>query len=141
MPNLQNNIIINPRHACAARVTVVAVSVCLSVCPLSHISPLGLLFILKTLLHTQRATKVFSVKLRSSRATALLALYGYRAVGNFLSAEYARALLKCHVDRGAEFGQLGASDVHNVKLRFIRDCHQLSLRFCSSFSVLVSCMF
>ena len=83
----------------------------------------------------------FSLKLRRSRATALLALYGYRAVGHFLSAQYARALLKCHVDRGAEFGQLGASDVHNVKLRFIRDCHQLSLRFCSSFSVLVSCMF
>ena len=50
--------LINPRRACAARVTVVVVSVCLSVCPLSHISPLGLLFVVKTLLRTQQATKV-----------------------------------------------------------------------------------
>ena len=52
--------IINPRRACAARVTVVAVCVCvcLSVCPLSHISPLGLLFVLKTLSSTQLAMKV-----------------------------------------------------------------------------------
>ena len=78
---------------------VVVVSVCLSVCPLSHISPLGLLFVVKTLLRTQHATKVkkivaFSLKLRRSRATALPALYGYRAAGHFLSAEYARALLR-----------------------------------------------
>ena len=51
-------IIINPRRACAARVTVVAVSVCVSVCPLSHISPPGLLFVVKTQLRTQQATKV-----------------------------------------------------------------------------------
>ena len=37
--------------------------------------------------------------------TALAALYGQRAVGHFLSAEYARALLKRYVDSGAEFGQ------------------------------------
>ena len=78
-------------------------------CPLSHISPLEHLFILKTLSRTQHATKVktvaFSLKLRRSRATALSALYGYSAVGHFLSAEYVRVLLKCHVDRGAEFGQ------------------------------------
>ena len=47
----------------------------------------------------------FSLKLCRSRATALPALYGYHEVGHFLSAENARALLKCHVDRGAEFGQ------------------------------------
>ena len=46
-------IIINPRRACAARVTVVG-----SVCPLSHISPMERLFVLKTLSRTQRATKV-----------------------------------------------------------------------------------
>ena len=85
-------------------------SVCVSVCLLSHISPLGLLFIVKTLPRTQHATKVkifvaFSLKLRRSRATALSALYGYCAVGHFLSAEYVRALLKCHVDREAGFGQ------------------------------------
>ena len=51
-------LLINPRRACAARVTVVAVSVCLSVCPLSHISPLELLFVLKTVSRTQWATKV-----------------------------------------------------------------------------------
>ena len=51
-------VLVNPRRACAARVTVVAVSVCLSVCRLSHISPLELLFVLKTLSRTQRATKV-----------------------------------------------------------------------------------
>ena len=76
---------INPRRACTARVTVVVVpvSVCQSVCPLSHISHLGLLFVVKTLPHTQHATKVnkkivaFSLKLRLFRATALPALYGY----------------------------------------------------------------
>ena len=53
--------IFNPRRACAARVTVVGfvcVSVCLSVCLLSHISPTEHLFVLKTLSRTQRATKV-----------------------------------------------------------------------------------
>ena len=72
--------------------------VCLSVCTLSQISLLGLLFVVKTLPRTQHATKVkkfvaFSLKLRRSRDTALPALYGYHAVGHFLSAEYARALL------------------------------------------------
>ena len=53
---------INPLRACA-RVTVVAVSVCLCacVCPLSHISPLGFLFVVKTLQPTQWATKVKKV--------------------------------------------------------------------------------
>ena len=60
------------------------------------------------LLSRQRRSKkivAFSLKLSRSRATALAALYGQRAVGHFLSAEYARALLKCYVDSGAEFGQ------------------------------------
>ena len=113
--NLQANAMnskLNPWRTCTARVTVVAVSVCVCVCvcPLSHISPLGLLFVLKTRLHTHWATKVkkvvaFSMKLCRSRAMALPALYGYRAVGHFLSAEYICALLKRHVDRGAEFGR------------------------------------
>ena len=53
--------LVNPRRACAARVTVVGsvcVSVCLCVCLLSHISPTERLFVLKTLSRTQRATKV-----------------------------------------------------------------------------------
>ena len=88
----------------------VCLSVCVCVCPLSHISPLGLLFVLKTRLRTHRETKVkkfvvFSLKLCRSRATALPALYGYHAVGHFLSVEYTCALLKCHVNRGVEFGQ------------------------------------
>ena len=52
--------IINPRRACAARVTVVGF-VCLSVCLLSHISPTERLFVLKTLSRTQWATKVEKV--------------------------------------------------------------------------------
>ena len=58
--------IINPRRACAARVTVVnpwracaaRVTVVGCVCLLSHISPMERLFVLKTLSRTQRATKV-----------------------------------------------------------------------------------
>ena len=53
----KNILLINPRRACAARVTVVG-SVCLCVCLLSHISPTEPLFVLKTLSRTQRATKV-----------------------------------------------------------------------------------
>ena len=129
--------LINPRRACAARVTVVAVSVCLCVCvcvcPISHISPLGLLFVLKTLLGTRQATKVkkfvaFFLKLRRSRATALPALYGYRAVRHFLSALYARALLKCHVDRGAEL-------VSGRVLYKFRNFHASDVTMC----VLLSC--
>ena len=83
-------------------------------CPLSHISPLGLLFVVKTLPRTQQATMVkifvaFSLKLRCSRATALPALYSCCALDH--SAEYARALLKRQVDRGAEFGHLRFSEV------------------------------
>ena len=48
---------INPRRACAARVTVVG-SVCVCVCLLSHISLTEPLFVLKTLSRTKRATKV-----------------------------------------------------------------------------------
>ena len=75
--------IFNPWRACAARVMVVAVCVCvcvcvcLFVCPLSHISPLGLLFIVKMLPRTQRTKKVkkfvaFSLKLPLCRDRALL---------------------------------------------------------------------
>ena len=44
-----------------------------------------------------------------NEATALPALYGYHAVGHFLLAEYACALLKCYVDRGVKFGQYKTS--------------------------------
>ena len=49
---------INPRRACAVKVTVtvVVMSVCLSV--LGHISPLERLFVLKILSHTQQATEI-----------------------------------------------------------------------------------
>ena len=64
---------INPRRACAARVV--------SVCLLSHISPMERLFVLKTLSRTQRATKVktfvgFSLKMLRCKARAVPALYG-----------------------------------------------------------------
>ena len=44
-----------------------------SVCPISHISPLGCLFVLKSISRTQRATKVktFSLKLLRSGDPAL----------------------------------------------------------------------
>ena len=45
-----NVLFINPRRACAARVTVVVLCVCFS--------PMKRLFVLKTLSRTQRATKV-----------------------------------------------------------------------------------
>ena len=76
--------LINPRRACAARVTVVFLCVCL----LSHISPLERLFVLKTLSRTQRATKVkifvgFSLKPLRCRDPALPPLTAIRTVGHF----------------------------------------------------------
>ena len=80
--------IINPRRACAARVTVVGsvcLSVCLSVCPLSHISPMERLFVLKT-----RETKVkkfvgFSLKPLRCQDPALPPLYGHAYSRPFFS--------------------------------------------------------
>ena len=56
--------------------------VCLSVCLLSHISPMERLFVLKTLSRTQQATKVkkfvgFSLKPLRCRDPALPPLYGH----------------------------------------------------------------
>ena len=70
-------LLVNPRCACAARVTVVR-SVCVYVCLLSHISPLECLFILKILSRTQEATEVkshvgFSLKPLHSKVMALFA--------------------------------------------------------------------
>ena len=70
--NIQLNILINPRHACAASITIVAVCVCVCVC---HISPLGFLFVVKTMPRTQWAMKVknfvaFSLKLLHCRDLA-----------------------------------------------------------------------
>ena len=53
----------NPRRACAARVTVVGsvcLCVCVSVCLLSHISPMERLFVLKTLSRNRKICGVFS---------------------------------------------------------------------------------
>ena len=76
--------IINPQRACAARVTVVVMSVCLSVTPLER------LFVLKTLSHTQRAAKVkkfvgFSLKPLRCRDPALPPLYGHAYSRPFFS--------------------------------------------------------
>ena len=60
---------INPQCACAARVMVVVISVCLCVCSLSHISPLALLFVVKTLPRTKHATKVKKLLARNLGST------------------------------------------------------------------------
>ena len=85
---LGHSTIINPRRACAARVTVVVVCVCRLVAN----SLLKGQFVLKTLSHTQRATKVktfvgFSLKPLRCRDTALARCTATRAVGHFYSAE------------------------------------------------------
>ena len=72
--------------------------VCVSVCPLVNISPLERLFNLKTLAHTQRATKVkifvgFSLKPLRCKDPALTALHGYvRSRPFFLRGKRACAL-------------------------------------------------
>ena len=73
--------IVNPRHACAARVTVlgrVCVCVCVSVYLLSHISPLERPFVLKILSCTKQAMEVkkfvgFSLKPLHSEVMTLFA--------------------------------------------------------------------
>ena len=69
--------LINPRRACAARVTVVV-----RVCPASEISPLERLLVLIILSRTQRTTKVkkyvgFSMKRLRCGDPALLPLNGH----------------------------------------------------------------
>ena len=84
--------VINPRRACAARVTVVVVCVCRLVAN----SLLKGQFVFKPLSHTLRATKVkkfvgFSLKPLRCRDTALARCTATRAVGHFYSAENAHA--------------------------------------------------
>ena len=89
------DIIINPRRACAARVTVVAcvcVCVCVCVCQLINISPLERLFVLKAIPRTQRTTKVtkfvaFCLKLLRCRDPALSTLVSIVRSAIFYSAE------------------------------------------------------
>ena len=129
--------IINPRRACAARVTVVG-SVCVCVCLLSHISPMERLFVLKTLSRTKRATKVkifvgFSLKPLRCRDPALPPLCG-RAYSRpfFLRKARMRIIVFttwrpflpvwwCRED-GCEFRELPLvmppSKVHNVMLLY-----------------------
>ena len=79
----------------------VCVCVCLSVCLLSHISPMERLFVLKTLSRTQRATKVktfvgFSLKPLRCRDPALPPLYGHAYSRLFFHAcIYAQAYFSC----------------------------------------------
>ena len=71
-------------------------SVCLSVCLLSHISPMERLFVLKTLSRTQRATKFkkfvgFSLKPLRCRDPALPPLYGHAYSRPFFHAYFSCA--------------------------------------------------
>ena len=73
------------------------VCVCVSVVPLSHISPLERLFVLKLLSHTQRATKFkkfvrFSLKLLRSGNPALPHLRSYVYTGGHFFGMHAHAL-------------------------------------------------
>ena len=86
--------LINPRRACAARVT------CVCVCLLSNISPMERLFVLKTLSRTQRATKVkrfvgFSLKPLRCRDPALPPLYVQSAIFPRVILAYAHAYFSC----------------------------------------------
>ena len=101
--------VINPRRACAARVTVVVMSVSLSVC--LSVTPLERLFVLKTLSRTQRATKVkkfvgFSLKPLRCRDPALPPLYGHAySRPFFLRKARMRIISRYHVvDRGGLCG-------------------------------------
>ena len=72
--------LVNPRRACAARVTVVG-----SVCLLLNISPPERLFVSQTIRCTLRATKARNFKQLSLRkARAPPALYGYHTESPFL---------------------------------------------------------
>ena len=110
--------LINPRRACAARVTVVVVSVCLSVCLCVCVSVKSHLTFGASVRPENAVT--YSVGNKGQKIcgvfsdTASFQSYGtccivYTAAVQsaiFLSAKYTRALLKCHVDSGAEFGQV-----------------------------------
>ena len=81
--------LINPRRACAARVTVVG----FSVCPLVANSLQERLFVFKPLSHTLRATKVktfvgFSLKPLRCRDPALPPLYGHAYSRPFFHAYF-----------------------------------------------------
>ena len=80
---------INPRRACAARVTVLG----FSVCPLVANSLQERLFVFKPLSHTLRATKVkifvgFSLKPLRCRDPALPPLYGHAYSRPFFHAYF-----------------------------------------------------
>ena len=121
--------IINPRRACAARVTVVG-SVCVCVCLLSNISPMERLFVLKTLSRTQRATKVkifvgFSLKPLRCRDPALPPLYGHAYSRPFFSCtrmRISRVYARMIHSRGFSTLVLFIDDVMIV-LYWDTDCH------------------
>ena len=92
-------VLFNPRHACAARVTVVVVSVCLPVCVCvcvcvcvkSHLtfgaSVCPEHAVMYSVGNKGQKFVAFSLTLRCSRVTALAALYSRRAVGHFSLGE------------------------------------------------------
>ena len=97
-------LIFNLQCACAVMVTVLG-HVCLSVCLLSHVSPLERLFILKILSRTQWATEVkkfvkFSLKPLSYRDLAMLHWKSYIRSAIFLRKAHMRIIVNtmwsCH---------------------------------------------
>ena len=99
--------IINPWRACAARVTVVGLFVCLLV----NISRLECLFVLKTLSHTQRAMKVKMISLKPLRCRdpALPTLYGNPSSAVFRYAE------KCTCDSIHVRARTDPTHMHKLK--------------------------
>ena len=85
------HLVFNPRRACAVRVTVVVVCVCLSFCLLCENSLLQSKIASKTSSHTQLPTEVrkyvgFSLKLLRCRARAFFCSYSTGNGGHFNNA-------------------------------------------------------
>ena len=98
--------LVNPRRACAARVTVVG-SVCQSVCPCFN-SPLDCLFVPQTIPSTARVTTISSIEpfflnMLRCRDLSAATTVCIQTVGHFLLAENVHAHYFYHVVEVAFF--------------------------------------
>ena len=128
--------LVNPRRACAARVTVVG-SVSLCVCLLSHISPMERLFVLKMLSRTQRATKVkrfvgFSLKPLRCRDPALPPLYGHAYSRPFFHAYF--SCIYAH-DTPPRVQHFSAFHLYNGYTIFTRSINTVAITHCEGIKV------